>query len=115
MLKKLLVALVLLTYFCTFSQVKGKVTDTNNLVIPYASIVIQNSYTGTGANEKGIYELGINTPGNYVFIFKSIGYKTLTKSVFITKFPFVLDVVLEEEANTLNEMVIVAKKRRSSV
>lgn len=110
MLKKLLVALTLLTYFCTFSQVKGKVTDTNNLVIPYASIVIQDSYIGTGANEKGIYELGINTPGNYVFIFKSIGYKTLTKSVFITKFPFVLDVVLEEEANTLNEMVIVAKK-----
>ncbi len=88
------------------AQIVGKVTDTNNQPLPYVNIYLQNSYTGTTTNDDGNYSLNASEKGEYKVIFQFLGYKTLTKTVTPTTFPFILNVSLEEETTSLDEVVV---------
>jgi hypothetical protein len=96
--------------FCTFSQIRGQILNEQNKPIPYANVLVQNSYIGTSANENGFYELPIKVEGTYTLIYKSIGFENFQKQVQITNFPITVNVVLKEETNALEEMVITATK-----
>ena len=88
------------------AQIKGKVTDTAGNPIPYVSIYIENTYNGTTSNEKGNYELSLTAKGKNTIVFQNLGYKTLKKVVEIAQFPYLLDVVLEDETYNLKEIVV---------
>lgn len=94
--------------FCaaSFGQVKGKITSADGQPIPFVSILIQNTYTGTSANEEGLYELGIKSPGKYTLVFQSLGFRTKTVPVNITAMPHMLNVTLEDETYQLGEVTI---------
>ena len=104
--------LLVLLLFTTYvqSQIEGSVTDKKGEALPYVNIFIENTYKGTTSNEDGQYELNISQPGNYTIVFQFLGYKTLTKLIEVETFPFVLDVVLEEENINLKEVVINAQE-----
>jgi hypothetical protein len=87
-------------------QITGSVKDTAGEPIPFASIFIKNTYTGTSTNVDGIYLLEFKKTGTHTLVFQSLGYKTIEKTVNITKFPFSQDVVLEEESTSLDEVVV---------
>jgi len=106
---KLLTLLLFLAGLAGYSQVKGKVTETNGTPIPFVSVVIENTYTGTTANEEGLYELPLKQTGSYTLVFQSIGYKTKKIPVNITSFPHVLNVALEDESYKIEELVIQGK------
>lgn len=106
MYKVILTIVLSLVYVFTHAQVKGKVTSTNGESIPFVSISIENTYTGTTANEEGLYELNFKSTGKYTIIFQSLGYKTKKVPVNISALPHVLNTVLEDETYQLNEVVI---------
>ncbi|MEO6347029.1 MAG: DUF5686 and carboxypeptidase regulatory-like domain-containing protein [Aquaticitalea sp.] len=106
MTKFLLTIFFCFTSFMSFSQIKGKITDTNNKPLPSVNIYIENTFIGTTTNDAGIYELNISKLGDYVIVFQYLGYKTQKKPVKIVKLPFILDVTLVEEEISLNEVVI---------
>ena len=108
-MKQLITLLCLFASAAAFSQIKGKVTDNNGLPLPVVSIFLENTYTGTSSNEQGHYELNVKTPGKHTLIFQYLGFKTLKKTISIEKFPYILDVALEEENISLSEVVINAK------
>jgi Family of unknown function (DUF5686)/CarboxypepD_reg-like domain len=103
---KFITAIFLLFGLVSYSQIKGKITSTNGEPIPFVSITIENTYTGTTANEAGQYDLPLKNTGKYTVLFQSIGYKSKKIPVNIVSFPHVLDVVLEDENYELNEVVI---------
>jgi hypothetical protein len=104
---KLLYAFVLLFLpFVTFGQITGTVKDVAGEPIPFASIFIKNTYTGTSTNVDGIYVLEFKKAGNNTLVFQSLGYKTVEKPISITAFPFAEDVVLVEETTSLDEVVV---------
>lgn len=103
---KLITTIFLLFGLASFAQIKGKITSTNGESIPFVSITIENTYTGTTANEAGQYDLPFKTTGKYTVIFQSIGYKTKKIPVNIASFPHVLDVVLEDESYEMKELTI---------
>ena len=105
----LLIVLLLFTTY-TQSQIRGSVTDQKGEALPYVNIFIENTYKGTTSNEDGQFELNISKPGSYAIVFQFLGYKTQTKVVDIETFPFLLDVVLEEENINLKEVVINAQE-----
>ena len=110
MIQKLfLFILVIATTYKFQAQIKGQVTDMNNNPVAFANVYIQNSYIGTSTNENGFYELPVKKTGNYIVVFKSIGYKNEQKTINITTLPYTINTVLQEETNVLNEMVITAK------
>ena len=104
---------LILVFFCSLSvsaQLKGKITDLDNLPIPFVNIYIENSYVGTTSNAQGQYELAVSRPGKYSIVFQFLGFKTQTKTVEIKEFPHILDITLLEENISLNEVVISSKE-----
>lgn len=106
MKKRLIIfSLALLSFSWANAQisVSGKVTDSTGEILPGVSVVIKGTSVGAVTNFDGEYS--INVPNNESILqFRFLGMKT--KDVAFNGVR-VLNVVLEEEANRLNEIVIV--------
>ena len=105
-MKKIVLLVLLLHSFSSFSQIKGKVTDSDKNPISFVSIYPDKTITGTTSNDAGNYELNIKTPGDYTVVFQFLGYKTIKKIVSITDFPFQLNVAMVDEKVVLDEIFI---------
>ncbi len=104
---KNIATLILLIYSSiTFSQIKGKVTDVKDHPISLASVYLENTITGTTTNNNGDYSLPIAKTGTYTIIFQMLGYKTVKKIIDVNSFPHTLNIILEEEEVTLDEVVV---------
>lgn len=91
------------------AQIVGKVTDSNGNPLGFVNIYLQSSYLGTASNEDGNYSLAISKSKEkpeYQISFKVLGYKTFTQKISPTAFPYTLDVVLQEETTSLEEVVL---------
>jgi hypothetical protein len=88
------------------AQIRGTVLDEKGNPIPFANVIIENTYKGTTSNELGKYEINLNTKGKFTLIFQYLGFKTQKKAINIESFPFLLNVIMEEENFTLNEVII---------
>lgn len=108
-MKRIIFLLSFLSFINVFSQVKGQITDLNNEPLSFVSVYLNGTVTGTTSNYNGDYVLDLKKKGTYTLVFQYLGFKTLKKEVVITKFPFVVDVVLEEENVTLAEITISTK------
>lgn len=108
-MKKIFSSAFLFLFTMGFAQVKGTITDQKGNPLPAVSIYIENTYIGTTSNEKGEYELKVKKPSKYILVFQNLGYKTQKIKYVIEPFTQVLDVELEEENITLNEVVISKK------
>lgn len=93
----------------TFSQIKGTITDTKKNPLATVSVYLENTVTGTTSNNSGEYELNIRKKGKHTLVFQFLGFKTIKKTVQITSFPFVLNVQLQEEQVSLDEITISTK------
>jgi Family of unknown function (DUF5686)/CarboxypepD_reg-like domain len=109
MKKKITLFFLFITPFLQ-AQITGLVTTKNNEPLPFVSIYLQNSYKGTTSNDEGNYELNIQKAGNYTILFQSLGYKTVKKKVQISSLPIILNIVLNEDAVSLNEVEISSKE-----
>ncbi|WP_299015405.1 DUF5686 and carboxypeptidase regulatory-like domain-containing protein [uncultured Polaribacter sp.] len=92
------------------AQVKGKITDTKNEPLPFVSVYLDKSVTGTTSNDNGAYVLKLNKLGKHTVVFQFLGFKTLKKEINITAFPFELNVTLEEESVSLNTITVSTKE-----
>ncbi len=107
---KNLLFLFLLVSVNISAQIVGKVTDLKGEPLPFVNIYLKNSYIGTTTNDDGNYSLGISKKGDYQITFQFLGYKSVTKSVAPSTFPYVLNVSLEEETTRLEEVVLENKE-----
>ena len=83
--------------------VKGKVTDATGEGVPFASIQVKGTMTGTAADGDGNYS--IDVPKNATLVFSSIGY--LNQEVAVEG-RTVIDILLATDAEALEETVVVA-------
>jgi len=86
----------------TFS-LSGKVTDDKKNALPFTSILVKGSGTGTNSNADGFYNLKL-AAGTYEIIFQYVGYRKETRQVEI-KEDTKLDIVMRSEAYELKEVV----------
>ncbi len=85
-MKAKLLILLLLAGNVLYSQTKlitGKITNTNNEAVPFATVYLKNTSIGTSANVDGEYSLKITT-GQKEVIFKAVGYRQIIKTINIT-------------------------------
>ncbi len=84
--------------------VSGVVTDSSTgLGVPFASIQLKGTMTGTSTDGDGIYS--ITVPSDGVLIFTSIGYKDVEVAVNGNA---KVDAVLHPDTETLEETIVVA-------
>ncbi|MCP9201077.1 DUF5686 and carboxypeptidase regulatory-like domain-containing protein [Gramella sp. GC03-9] len=106
MIKNFLLLLLFLTFSIIHGQVKGVVTDEKGEPLPYVNIYTESGTTGTTTNEEGRYELKINETGDYILVYKFLGYKTLKQPVSINRLPFEKNISLVPESTSLDEVTI---------
>lgn len=83
----------------------GVITDENGQGLPFASIYISETASGTGSNEHGKYQLQLK-PGTYTIIFKFIGYRANQQTVTIVEGKQELNVQLIPETLNLKEVTV---------
>ena len=105
-MKKITALLLLLISITTLAQIRGTITDTNGKPIPFANIYVKDTYISTTSNEQGKYELNIKIPGNYIILYKYLGYKTEKKVIEFNNVQQIVDVTLMEENIQLEDVVI---------
>ncbi len=105
-MKKILLLFLFFFFQINYAQLKGIVSDEKGSPLPFVSIFIENSYTGTTTNELGEYELKVKKLGKCIIVFQYLGYKTQKIKYILQPYVQKLDVQLLEENITLNEVVI---------
>lgn len=87
--------------------VSGKVIDENRQPVPFASVYLMGTTTGTTTNIEGAYSLDLK-PGAYELAFKFIGYKQHTENLQVGTQRIELNVQLLPEHVNLKEVTIKA-------
>ena len=107
-MKNILLTLVLFTAaLCGFTQevkLSGTIRDNDGQPVPFASVYLKNTTTGTSANVDGAYAFAL-TKGTFIVIYKAIGYKQVEKEFSLTE-NTVENIVLTAESYTLKDVVI---------
>jgi len=98
---------VLCSLYCQAALVKGTVTDNNNQPLPFASIFIKGTTTGTTSNAAGQYQLELPN-GNYTVVCQYIGYKKTEIKVAVTAAEQQLNFRLEPLQMQIKEVVVKA-------
>lgn len=81
------------------SKITGKITTTDNQIIPFANVTIDGTYKGTSADQNGYYTLGNLKAGNYNIKVSYVGYSPVTKAVTLEENQ-TLNLNFELELNT---------------
>lgn len=101
----LLLLFVLLPLFTLAGGLQGRVTDEKGQGLPFASIYIHETASGTSTNDNGLYRLQLPA-GTYTLEFKYVGYRAQTKTVTIADGTQELNVQLQPEVLNLKEVVV---------
>ncbi|WP_242929509.1 DUF5686 and carboxypeptidase regulatory-like domain-containing protein [Pontibacter vulgaris] len=100
-----LLLFILLPAIADAGILRGRVTDENGKGLPFASIYIKETTSGTASNDQGYYQLQLE-PGTYTLEFKYVGYKARTETITIADAARELNVQLVPEVLNLKEVVV---------
>lgn len=87
---------------------KGKVTDTKGEALPFASVYVKGTTTGTTANVDGEYRLDFPKKGTYIIVFQSIGYIPKTDTFNLSQVMTERDIQLADQSYELTEFTVSA-------
>ena len=101
-------------------KIRGVIIDKlSQTTLPGATVQIMNEADKRGAvtNEKGIYVISDVLPGRYELKFSYVGYKDVfVSSVVVTSGKeTILDIAMEEDIKSLNEVVIIANSKDKTI
>jgi len=107
----IIACLFCVTVISAQTDLKGRVADfTTFMPIESASVYVQNSTVGTVSNADGKFSLVIpSNHANDTLVISSIGYKSF--KVPVKEYDPSMDIYLEEDIASLDEVVIVADPR----
>ena len=84
--------------------VSGVVADKQGNPLPFVTVSVEHTTTGTYTDERGIYSLRVH-PGEMTLVVSAVGYKTLKRSSVIRQNE-TQDFVLEEDAILLKSVEV---------
>ncbi len=101
----LIIGFTLFTITSDCAVVSGKVTNAAGEPLPFANVYIKGTTKGTTTNLEGYYRLEV-AKGPCELVYRFMGYKMKVESVVISDQSLQLDVSLEKENYTLNEVMV---------
>lgn len=98
------------------ASLTGQITDkTTGEPIPGAAVIIDLLKKGGAAAGDGVYTIQPINPGTYKVRVSAMSFKTIEiEDVVIKNGKNVLDIIMEEDANLLNEVVVTSAKKMNS-
>lgn len=101
---------VLLSFAGQAALLKGRVTDEQGQPLPFATLYVRNTTTGTASNEQGYYQLALPA-GTYEVVFQYVGYKARVEQVTIAADDVARDVQLSLEVYQMREVEVKATEK----
>lgn len=92
--------------FSIYSQITGRITDINNKPLANVNIYVENSYNGTTSNAEGNYTLQVSSAKKQTIVFKYLGYQTEKRLITLSSEPSTLNITLQEERVSLDEVIL---------
>nr|WP_295866028.1 DUF5686 and carboxypeptidase regulatory-like domain-containing protein [uncultured Chitinophaga sp.] len=99
--------LLLFTTYCEAAIVKGLVTDDKNNPLPFATVLIKGTTTGTTTNAAGQYQLEVPS-GEYTLVCQYIGYRKTEKAIRVDGSPQTINFSLLPVNLQIKEVVVKA-------
>jgi hypothetical protein len=87
------------------AHVSGVVKNDAGYAVPFVSVYIKGTSTGTTANVDGKYSIEIKQ-GEHTLVFRSIGYKIHEEHISIKNENVMVDIVLQSESYQLKEATV---------
>ncbi|UYQ95217.1 DUF5686 and carboxypeptidase regulatory-like domain-containing protein [Chitinophaga horti] len=103
LLLTLLCCLVMTNVHATL--IRGKVTDQNGNVLPYATILIKGTTNGATANAQGVYQLEVPT-GPQVIVCQYLGFKKQEQSINAAGNDQQLNFIMQPVSLQVKEVVV---------
>jgi len=88
-------------------KISGTITDDKGNILPFASVFIKGSSTGTTSNNRGKYFLDLPA-GSYIIVCQYVGYARQEKGVTLTSESITLDFSLSIQQTNLKEVIVKA-------
>ncbi len=107
--------LLLLLFFCAplfalAGVIKGKITDKKGEPLPFATVFISGTTTGTSANAEGEYQLTLG-PGTYRVVCQYISFRQNTFNLTLKGDEVVVhDFVMEDQSFEMKEQIVKASE-----
>jgi len=124
-MKRYFLIILLITAHLSYAQnnkqkIRGVIIDKlSQTTLPGATVQIMNEAEKRGAvtNEKGIYVISDVLPGRYELKFSYVGYKDVFVSSVVVSSgkETIIDVAMEEDIKSLNEVVITANSKDKTI
>ncbi len=92
----------------TNTEISGTVkSSVSGKFIPYANVIIKDSYLGAAADGNGYYKLAGLTEGKYTVAVNAIGYVSFEKTIVLeANETLILDFILEEDVLELDRVLV---------
>jgi len=105
------VAFFFLLHFAVHAQtiITGRVTDSQNHPIPYATVYLSKTTMGVLANQNGVYSLNVSQTGTYELIVSCVGYESHSQIINANGADKRIDISLSERTVLIKEVTIKGK------
>jgi outer membrane receptor protein involved in Fe transport len=111
-------SLLSLLPFCGFGQefsVSGNVSDLQNNPISFVNVIVRTEQDsiivkGTSTDDTGNFKFNVLEKGDFLLQFSYMGFKSVSKGIILDEDLVLETIVLEEDAEALDEISIVAKR-----
>ncbi|WP_276090725.1 DUF5686 and carboxypeptidase regulatory-like domain-containing protein [Pedobacter sp. JY14-1] len=100
----LVVVLIALTCYAQTYKLSGTIKDSNGQPVPFTSVYIKGTTTGTSANIDGFYSFSVSS-GAATIVYRALGYSP-AEQYFDISGDVRQDITLREEAYTLRNITI---------
>lgn len=103
--KVLLFVFLFIANTSSAQKIYGTVFTDRGDLLPYASVTIKGTSTGTSANDKAKFSFSV-TPGTYTVVCQHIGYKVQEKNITIKNQDEELTFILANQQLDMSEVII---------
>jgi hypothetical protein len=90
------------------TQISGKVRDQKGNALPFASVYLDKTISGTITDSAGRYAFTTTEKGKQILVTSIIGYQSSRDSLFINSKTVVHNIILKENTVAVQEVVITA-------
>jgi iron complex outermembrane receptor protein len=111
-MKGVLLFSLLLANLTVRSQVTGRVINTSNQGVPFASITVKGTGTGTSTDSAGYFSLTVNKKLPVLLIISSVGYEQQDHVVREGK---TTDILIRLQSYFQRDTVVITSRRRKEV
>lgn len=91
------------------ARLYGTITDDNGETLPFVSVYVEGTTTGTTSNQDGQYFLELKQ-GDYTIQYRYVGYKTVTRNISITSQDIQMDITMQLQSVLLGSVVVTGDK-----